>query len=145
MIDFFIKCNPPRSTAQSARRVGMKKDGTPFSYKTAKGKQQEQDFMSLLMPFVPPEPLTGPLFLQVTYNLPLLKSEKKAIRERGITYHDKKPDCDNLLKMFQDCLGKLCFYKDDGQVCMLMFQKFRSADSGIRVLLTEAPEIPQNA
>ena len=141
-LNFFISCNPPRSTAQSAKRVGVKKDGTPFSYKTAKGKQQEQDFMSLLMPHVPPTPFEGPLFLSVTYMLPLLKGEKKAIRERGITYHDKKPDCDNLCKMFQDCLGKLGFYKDDGQVSILMFQKYRAETAGIRVSLRACPEIP---
>lgn len=141
MLDFFVKCNPPRSTAQSARRVGIKKDGTPFSYKTAKGKQQEQDFMSLLLPFQPVKPLEGALSLKVIYMLPFLKAEKKAIRAWGRTYHDRKPDCDNLVKMFQDCLGKLGFYNDDGQIVELFFQKLRCEVSGIRVTIDKPKEL----
>lgn len=97
--------------------------------------------MSLLLPFQPVKPLSGPLSLQITYMLPLLKTEKKSVKAWGRTYHDRKPDCDNLVKMFQDCLGKLGFYEDDGQVVQLFFQKLRSEISGIRVKIEKPEEL----
>ena len=137
---FFIKCNPPRSTAQSAKRIGVKKDGKPFSFTTAKGKKQEADFMSLLQPFVPEKPCEGPLKLTIIYKLPFLKTEKRAVKDRGWAYHWKKPDSDNLVKMFQDTMGKLLFWNDDSQVVELGFMKIRHINAGIYVHLEEIHE-----
>ena len=134
---FFIKCNPPRSTAQSSKRVGVKKDGTPFSYTSAKGKKQQTEFEGLLKPFVPEKPLEGPLALTIIYKFPFLKSEKRAVKDKGWTWHFTKPDADNLVKMFQDCMGKLLFYKSDAQVVQLEIQKIRCRIPGIYVYLEE--------
>jgi Holliday junction resolvase RusA-like endonuclease len=137
---FFISCNPPRSTAQSTKRIGVRKDGKPFSFTTAKGKQQEADFMSLLMPHVPEKPCEGPLKLTIIYKLPFLSNEKKAVKERGWEYHIKKPDSDNLLKLFQDTMGKLLFWNDDAQVVELAMKKIRHQQPGIYVHLIEIDE-----
>ena len=91
--------------------------------------------MSLLEPFRPIKPYTGPVRLGIYYCLPLLKSERKAIREQGWTTHDRKPDADNLCKMFQDCMGKLLFWEDDARVVHLSFRKYRSEKPGIGVAL----------
>jgi len=102
---FWIACNPPRSTAQSQKRIGLR-GKTPILYTTAKGKAQEADFMSLLHPFRPVQPYDGALRLGISYCLPLLKTERKAIREQGWTTHSKRPDGDNLVKMFQDTMRR---------------------------------------
>ena len=107
----------------------------PMMYTTAKGKAQEADFMSLLHPFRPVQPYDGALRLGISYCLPLLKTEKKAIREKGWTTHSKRPDGDNLVKMFQDTLGKLLFWTDDSRVVHLSFRKYRSQSPGIGVTL----------
>ena len=104
-------------------------------YTTAKGRAQEADFMSLLHPFRPVQPYDGALRLGISYCLPLLKTEKKAIREKGWTTHSKRPDGDNLVKMFQDTLGKLLFWTDDSRVVHLSFRKYRSESPGIGVTL----------
>jgi len=145
MIEFFIKCNPPRSTSQSAKRIGVKKDGKPFSFTTAQGKQQQADFASMLMPYVPENPCEGSLSLQIVYKFPFLSNEKKAVKNRGWAYHWKKPDCDNLIKMFQDTMGKLRFWNDDAQVVELGFIKIRQADCGIYVRLNEIDEDNANS
>lgn len=137
---FWIACNPPRSTAQSQKRIGMRgKEGSdkmiPVMYTTAKGRAQEADFMSLLHPFRPVKPYDGALRLGISYCLPLLKTEKKAIREKGWTAHSKRPDCDNICKMFQDTMGKLLFWTDDSRVVHLSFRKYRSESPGIGVTL----------
>ena len=107
----------------------------PMMYTTAKGRAQEADFMSLLHPFRPVQPYDGALRLGISYCLPLLKTEKKAIREKGWTTHSKRPDGDNLVKMFQDTLGKLLFWTDDSRVVHLSFRKYRSESPGIGVTL----------
>ena len=91
--------------------------------------------MSLLHPFRPVQPYDGALRLGISYCLPLLKTEKKAIREKGWTTHSKRPDGDNLVKMFQDTLGKLLFYTDDSRIVHLSFRKYRSESPGIGVTL----------
>ena len=131
---FWIDCNPPRSTAQSQKRIGMR-GKIPMMYTTAKGRAQEADFMSLLHPFRPVTPYDGALRLGIRYCLPLLKNEKKAIRERGWTAHSKRPDCDNICKMFQDTMGKLLFWTDDSRVVHVTFRKYRSESPGIGVTL----------
>jgi Holliday junction resolvase RusA-like endonuclease len=137
---FFVKCNPPRSTAQSSKRVGVRKDGKPFSYTTQKGKQHASDFASLLLPHVPETPLKGSLKLTIIYKLPFLKTEKREVKERGWAYHFKKPDCDNLIKLFQDTMGRLSFWNDDAQVVELGFMKIRHSESGIYVEVEEISE-----
>jgi Holliday junction resolvase RusA-like endonuclease len=107
----------------------------PMMYTTAKGKAQEADFMSLLHPFRPVQPYDGALRLGISYCLPLLKTEKKAIREKGWTTHSKRPDGDNICKMFQDTMGKLLFWTDDSRVVHLSFRKYRSESPGIGVTL----------
>ena len=91
--------------------------------------------MSLLHPFRPVQPYDGALRLGISYCLPLLKTEKKAIKEQGWTTHSKRPDLDNLAKQFLDCLGKLLFYTDDSRIVHLSFKKYRSESPGIGVTL----------
>lgn len=140
MLNFFIPCEPPRSTAQSQKRVGVKKNGTPFSYTTAKGKKQEEEFIKQLAPHVPEAPYEGSLRLRIIYRLPFLKAEKKEVRERQWAYHDRKPDCDNLVKMFQDAMGKAKFWNDDAQVVQLWITKLRHKLPGIHVVLEQETE-----
>ena len=144
MLNFFIPCEPPRSTYQSQKRVGVKKNGIPFSYTTGKGIKMQNDFKAFLRPHIPKEQMLGPLRLKVIYRLPLLKAEKKEVKDRGWAYHDKKPDCDNLIKMFQDSMGDLGFWKDDAQVVKLWVTKIRHKMPGIHVILEhEIEEYPE--
>ena len=91
--------------------------------------------MSLLQPFVPMKAYDGSLRLGISYCLPLLKTEKKNIREKGWTTHSKRPDADNLAKQFCDCLGKMRFYEEDSRIVHLSFRKYRSENPGIGVVL----------
>ena len=104
----------------------------------------QNEFKELLLNHVPQDPMLGPLRLKVIYRLAMLKTEKKEVRERGWAYHDKKPDCDNLIKMFQDSMGDLGFWKDDAQVVKLWVTKIRHKVSGIHVILEhETEEYPE--
>ena len=101
---FWIACNPPRSTAQSQKRIGMR-GKIPMMYTTAKGKAQEADFMSLLHPFRPVKPYDGALRLGISYCLPLLKTEKKAID----AYHGKRVYFYNYGRWWNGVINKVDF------------------------------------
>jgi len=135
----WIPCNPPRSTAQAAKKLAMI-GGKPRMYQSKEGKAIEADFLGLFMPHRPDVPLAGPLRLRIHYCLPLLKSEKKAIKERTWTCHDRKPDADNLCKMMLDALGRLAFWEDDARIVHLHFKKYRSSQPGIAIEITEISE-----
>ena len=113
----------------------------PMIYTTTKGQALESDFMSLLQPFVPIKPYEGALRLGVSYCLPLLKNETKAVREQGWTTHSKRPDADNLVKNFADVMGKMLFYSDDSRIVHLSFRKYRSELPGIGVVLEKVTDV----
>ncbi len=131
---FWVKCHPPRSTAQSSKKIVSTAKG-PRMYTDKKGQALRDNFYALLHPFVPVKAYSGPLRLVVWYCLPLNKNEKKAVREAGWAMHDKRPDCDNLSKLFCDIMGSLGFWNDDSQIVHLSFKKFRSEAPGIGVAI----------
>ncbi len=72
--------------------------------------------------------------MEVTYALPFLSTERKAIKEKGWTFHSKKPDADNLLKVLQDIMERLEFFeKGDSQIVSVKLTKIRSKFPGIGV------------
>tara|TARA_B100000963_G_scaffold357389_1_gene379484 strand:- start:9589 stop:10056 length:468 start_codon:yes stop_codon:yes gene_type:complete len=134
MYEFWIKCRPPRATGQATKKVGVRKNGKPFSYTSQRGKTLHSEFLSLFLPFVPMKPMEGPLYMEVTYALPFLSTERKAIKEKGWTFHSKKPDADNLLKVLQDIMERLEFFeKGDSQIVSVKLTKIRSKFPGIGV------------
>ena len=81
--------------------------------------------------------------MEVRYALPFLKAEKKSVREKGWVYHDKKPDADNLLKVFQDIMERLNFFeKGDSQLVDVKITKIRAENPGIGVKIYPAHILP---
>jgi len=61
-------------------------------------------------------PLTGPLFVSLTFVLPRpQKREGRKHRDDGRYYHEKPTDLDNLEKSLYDALNEL-LWVDDGQI-----------------------------
>ncbi len=137
-IEFTIPCNPPKATHQASLRIMKRKDGTQFVGKFAKskGKEAQNDLMSLFSPHAPRTPLEGPVRLFIRWSYPYRKAEPKKNRTSPL-WCDTRPDCDNLCKMVQDILSRLNFYGDDSQVAYLTFQKNWCDKPGITVMLWE--------
>ena len=93
-------------------------------------------FAELFQPYAPSKPLEGALRLTVKWIYPYRKSEPKKNQEFPI-WCDTRPDGDNLLKMPKDVMGDLGFYKDDGQIASLCFDKMWAKDFGIYIKLKE--------
>jgi Holliday junction resolvase RusA-like endonuclease len=136
---FFIKCIPPKSTAQASNRILRRKDGSMFVGKmqSSKGKQTESDLLTLLAPHVPVKPLDCPLDVFVSWRYPYRKAEPKKNRTRPIPC-DTRPDVDNLQKLLFDCMTRLGFWHDDSQVARITFEKLWCEQPCILIRIREA-------
>ncbi|WP_291813923.1 RusA family crossover junction endodeoxyribonuclease [Limnobacter sp.] len=123
-MEFTINAVPPRATAQSVSRIGRTKDGRPFIMKDKRGQKVRDELLILLMQHAPPEPMSGPLAIKITFVFPWRKSEPKWRLKLGMAPHTTRPDGDNLIKMFLDQMGKARFYTDDATLSDIRVCKF---------------------
>lgn len=144
MIAFHLAIVPPKATSQSAgKRMFIPKDkegrvtGRPMFFKNKDAKQAEHDFTVLLQPFRPPAPIDNPIKLEVDIVWPWRATEPNWRRALGRVYHTSKPDCSNWIKQMEDCMTKLRYWNDDGQVCDLHVTKAWGDKVGIYVSITE--------
>lgn len=90
------------------------------------------------------KPLTIPVYLDITFFMPIPKSTSKRLRRQmldGVCYHMKRPDLDNLQKFVLDCLQDLVL-EDDSQVVEIRTKKIYSEKPGtlVRILPKEQLE-----
>jgi len=139
MIDFFIPCNPPKSTAQGSSRIMKRKNGQMFVGRCANSKaaKAKANLLTLLHPHRPETPLEGPLLLVVDWRYAWRKSEPKKNRAEGWKYCDTRPDVDNLCKMLLDAMTTAGFWNDDSQIAKLSFTKEWSNYSGIGIRIQQ--------
>jgi Holliday junction resolvase RusA-like endonuclease len=130
---FKIRCNPPKATSQ--QKGMMIVNGKPLYFKKKHVKAAEDFMLVMLQEHRPERPFAGPLTLAIRWTYPWRSSEKKANLCRGWMPCDKRPDCSNLVKMFEDCLKTLDFFTDDSQVADLRFIKGWGDNPGIEVLI----------
>ena len=119
-MEFFIPLEKiPTVTAQTQRIATY--GGKPRVYKHAQLVDAEQLFIAHLAPHAPEHPATGPCFVFTTW---LFQTTDKS---KAGQWKTTKPDTDNLLKMFKDCMTKVGFWKDDAQVVYESTQKMYAA------------------
>lgn len=74
-------------------------------------------------PYIPAEPLSGPLRVSLTFYFPRPKSHFRTgryaheMRPDAPSLHAKKPDRDNLEKAVTDALTVARMWQDDSQIC----------------------------
>ena len=123
-VQFFLLIKPPTKTHQ------MKKvrvvNGKPMFYEPPKIAAIRQKFMELLADHAPEEPMTGPIRLITKWCYP---GGKHKDGEWKIT----KPDTDNTIKLFKDCMTATGYWKDDAQVASEITEKFWADIPGIFV------------
>ena len=109
MLEFFIPLkNIPTVTHQ--QKKAAVKNGKPVFYEDEKLKQAR-----------------GPIRLTTKWLFPLTKGKRNG------EYKVTKPDTDNLIKLFKDCMTKLGYWHDDAQVASDIIEKFHSEVVGIYV------------
>ena len=136
MIDVFIRCMPPRTTAQQ-KRATVTKHGKLRFFKPAAMVRHEETWGSLLSRHTPDAPLDGPLAIRIRMVYPHLRSTPKRDRHLLIP-KTTKPDAGNAAKAIEDMLTTMRFITDDALVADLRIQKLHGPDDavgiGIRII-----------
>lgn len=131
----FLPIVPPKTTHQSKKIVRIGK----FHKLADKPELTEviSDYMSLLQPYAPPRPLSGPIILDLEFVFPWRKSEPKRNRILGKIPMTSKPDRDNMEKTLNDVMTKLGFWTDDAQIFDGRTSKYWGDNVGITIEFAE--------
>ena len=75
------------------------------------------------------KPLECPVIAEFTFCMPITKASKKIVADmlNGLTRHIKKPDCSNMVKMYEDCANGIV-WKDDSHIWGIDAQKIYSLE-----------------
>lgn len=124
MISFSIPWIPgPKQGDRS--RVVRTRTGKQFiaHYQPAEIVAEARSLASLIIPYRPPNPLEGPVVLNIFAFWPFCKSHSKRFRSTGRRPKDTKPDTDNLQKAIMDVMQRTGFFVNDSQVCRVLCEK----------------------
>ena len=83
-----------------------------------------------------------PIKMKITayYSIPSSKSKKeKKLMEENIIRPTKKPDIDNVAKVYADALNHLA-YHDDSQIVSLLCEKYYSYNPRVEVIISSLDE-----
>lgn len=128
-ISFFLPGIPPTVTQQEHQVRVIKNKPVfyePQELKTARDRISGQLGTAKRI-YGPDEKLSGPIRLTTKWIWPELNPGD------GFSWKISKPDTDNLVKMFKDCMTRVGFWKDDAQVCSEVIEKMRGEKPGIYV------------
>jgi len=131
-IEFFLPIQIPTATAQERRVVPGKvsKDGKhtrPLFIDTPELANARGKYLAHLAQHKPEKKLTGPLSMRIVWCF------KATHNHRHGAWKASKPDTDNLIKLFKDCMTKVGFWEDDAQVAWELQEKRYSDIEGIFV------------
>ena len=135
MINFFLPMVPPTITQQEHAFKVVR--GRVVVYDPPRLRDVRQKFMTLLAREAeraqrvedgePLLPLEGPVRLVTKWLF-----EVDDAHESG-QWKTTKPDTDNLIKLFKDCMTRTGWWYDDAQVCSEITEKFHADRPGIYV------------
>ena len=124
--EFFLPMKIPSVTHQE-KRIAVK-NGKPVVYEDARLKDARQQFLGYLAMHKPQRMMAGPVWLHVSFFYAPDSKHKSG------TFKTTKPDTDNLIKLFKDCMTKVGFWKDDAQVAAEYVEKRYWHVPGIHVI-----------
>lgn len=128
---------PPTTTHQDKKIVRVGKYTKLADTKEL--KHVTSDYLTLLDPYKPAQPLTGPVHVGFRFVFPYRKSEPKKNRV-GLIAKTTKPDWDNMAKTLQDVMTKLGFWLDDSQVFSASVAKWWGEEPGITIFIQSDKE-----
>lgn len=138
-LKFFIPMIIPTVTNQQHRIVpaGKKKSVRKvIVYDSPELKDARSKFLSHLSLHKPAVPFSGPVQLVTCW---LYLSSRT---HPPMTYKTTRPDTDNMIKLFKDCMTEVGFWKDDAQVASELTEKFFHDIPGIYVRVIPLPSDP---
>lgn len=127
-ISFFLAMRIPTVTHQEKKATV--KNGKIVIYEPQDLKDAREKYMAYLSKHKPEKPFLGPVSLETAWLFP--EDSKHEAGEPKTT----KPDTDNLIKLFKDCMTKTGFWKDDAQVYKEFTVKAYGKTPGIYVKIS---------
>jgi len=132
MIQFFLPIKIPTVTAQERRVIPGKpakngKASRPIFIDTPELANARGKYIAYLAQNKPEKKLEGPLALRIVWCF------KSTSNHWHGSWKTSKPDTDNLIKLFKDCMTKTGFWIDDAQVAWELQEKRYSDIEGIFV------------
>ena len=124
-ISFFLPMRIPTVTHQE-QRIAVRK-GKPAVYDTPELKEARARFAAHLSKHAPAEKLKGPIRLIVKWCFPMMAGHTDG------EYKITKPDTDNTIKLFKDCMTRAGFWVDDALVASELTEKFWAGVPGVFV------------
>lgn len=147
--EFFMPMILPRTTYQQHRvsvKKIKKKSGAgsesnsgkdeylrPVFYDTPEIRAAREKYLAFLTPHKPEAPYNGPIRLRVIFCFQAGNTKGHHHGDFKIT----KPDTDNMLKLFKDCMTKAGFWHDDAQVAQEWTEKRYCDVPGVYVAVQE--------
>lgn len=127
-IEFFLPMVPPTITMQEHKV--MVRNGKPIFYEPPELQAVRGRFVANLAKarriYGPEETIAStPVRLTTKWIWPS--------RDKAEAWKITKPDTDNLIKLFKDCLTRTGFWRDDALVCSEITEKFYGPVAGIWV------------
>lgn len=134
-VQFFLPMIPPTVTAQQHRAAAVGRGRRTVWYDTPALRDAREKFEASLARFAPETPLQGAVRLVTKWCFPLSGSHHHG------EYKTTRPDTDNLIKLFKDCMTRTGYWKDDAQVASETTEKFYSETPGIWVFAEEIKNV----
>ena len=121
----------PSVTHQEHRVISQGPGKKAIFYDPPELAEARAKYVSLLAPYKPLRPAEGPIVLKVYWCYAATRSHPAG------TWKTSKPDTDNLIKLFKDCMTRVGFWKDDAQVVMEATGKRYDQIEGVYVRIYE--------
>ena len=137
IINFFLPMIPPTVTQQEHKIAVV--NGKAKVYDPPELKSARQKFISALREHKPKVKILGPVRLITKWIWPLEMLDPGQMNLMDLTgenyfvWKTTKPDTDNMIKLFKDCMTKVGFWKDDCQVVSEITEKMFANQPGIYV------------
>lgn len=132
-MNFRIDGQPPRVTVQE-KGVKIGHNRKPIFYEKPEVMAAKQRFLYQLWQYKPDEPIEGAVYLKTVWTF---QTHQKKMEGK---YKITKPDTDNSLKLFKDCMTKVGFWLDDSQVVYEVTVKRWGMNPGIEVVVVPMEE-----
>lgn len=120
---------PPQS-CQFGKRVFVTPSGKPRFFNDSRKERYQKAVANLAQRYAPPQPLDGPLCVDMTFVLPRPKRLYRRQDRPDLIPCDTRPDRDNLQKGTQDALGACGFWHDDAQIAAGSIGKYYAEKDG---------------
>lgn len=133
--EFFIAMRKlPSVTAQEHRVISQGPGKKALFFDPPELAEARAKYIAYLSSHKPKRPAEGPVMLKVYWCYAATKKHPVG------SWKTTRPDTDNMLKLFKDCMTKVGFWKDDAQVVLEVTGKRYDRLEGIYVHVCEIDE-----